>query len=51
LGKFSGDAGDGMRESEGKSFSTFDRDNDLSSERNCAQISKGGWWFDDCGTS
>ncbi|XP_062126106.1 angiopoietin-2-like [Drosophila sulfurigaster albostrigata] len=51
LGKFSGDAGDGMRESEGKSFSTFDRDNDLSSERNCAQISKGGWWFADCGTT
>ncbi|XP_034117730.2 angiopoietin-related protein 1-like [Drosophila albomicans] len=51
LGEFSGDAGDGMRESEGKSFSTFDRDNDLHFKSNCAQVSKGGWWFDDCGTT
>ncbi|XP_071790418.1 uncharacterized protein [Asterias amurensis] len=32
----------------GKPFSTYDRDNDGDSERNCAEESKGGWWFDGC---
>ncbi|XP_071789745.1 uncharacterized protein [Asterias amurensis] len=32
----------------GKPFSTYDRDNDGDSERNCARESNGGWWFDGC---
>ncbi|XP_071789740.1 uncharacterized protein [Asterias amurensis] len=31
-----------------KPFSTYDRDNDGDSERNCAEESNGGWWFDGC---
>ena len=26
-------------------FSTYDRDQDLSSTRNCASIEGGGWWY------
>ncbi|XP_033627008.1 fibrinogen gamma chain-like [Asterias rubens] len=33
----------------GKPFSTYDRDNDGDAGRNCAEESKGGWWFDGCG--
>ncbi len=32
----------------GTSLSTYDRDSDGDSERNCAGESKGGWWFDGC---
>lgn len=28
-------------------FTTYDRDNDASSD-NCANIYKGGWWFNKC---
>ncbi|XP_034486604.1 angiopoietin-related protein 4-like [Drosophila innubila] len=51
LGLYSGDAGDGMRESEGLKFSTFDRDNDLTENSNCAKDSGGAWWFTDCGVT
>ncbi|KAM8704232.1 hypothetical protein ACLKA7_008776 [Drosophila subpalustris] len=49
LGSYSGDAGDGMRGIEGLKFSTFDRDNDLLEDDNCAADSMGAWWFSDCG--
>ncbi|XP_059179593.1 angiopoietin-4-like [Physella acuta] len=29
-------------------FSTIDRENDMDSNRNCAQIFKGGWWYNYC---
>ena len=32
----------------GKPFSTYDRDNDGDEGINCAEESKGGWWFDGC---
>ena len=35
----------------GRSFSTFDKDNDRSAKRNCAQVYKGGWWYDACHSS
>ncbi|KAI0224940.1 Ryncolin-1, partial [Lamellibrachia satsuma] len=30
------------------SFSTKDRDNDLSDGGHCAKVYKGGWWYGDC---
>lgn len=47
LGKYTGDAGDGMGWHRGKSFSTFDRDNNAGNIRNCPDQFKGGWWFHD----
>ncbi|XP_070688045.1 angiopoietin-related protein 4-like [Pempheris klunzingeri] len=35
----------------GVPFSTADRDNDLASDINCAQLLSGGWWFSSCGES
>ncbi|XP_019953829.2 angiopoietin-related protein 4-like [Paralichthys olivaceus] len=35
----------------GVSFSTADRDNDLSEDVNCAELLSGGWWFSGCGES
>ncbi|EDV98380.1 GH23084 [Drosophila grimshawi] len=47
LGKYSGDAGDDLQYHEGEKFSTQDRDNDKS-VRNCAEFSRGAWWYHDC---
>ncbi|XP_011186662.2 angiopoietin-related protein 2-like [Zeugodacus cucurbitae] len=47
LSDYSGDAGDAFRLHRRLKFSTYDRDND-SDLRNCAQLFKGGWWFDEC---
>ena len=50
---YSGTAGDSIEHSigsanlSGMAFSTYDRDNDLYSS-NCAQTSKGGWWYNSC---
>ncbi|XP_030556373.1 fibrinogen-like protein 1 [Drosophila novamexicana] len=51
LGTYSGDAGDGLRESLNQKFSTFDRDNDQVEDVNCAKDAKGGWWLTECGKS
>ena len=32
----------------GMYFSTKDRDNDGSRLRDCAQLQKGGWWYNEC---
>ncbi|XP_017967838.1 ryncolin-4-like [Drosophila navojoa] len=51
LGEYSGDAGDGLRESLNQKFSTFDRDNDLLHDVNCSKDASGGWWQTNCGKS
>ena len=38
---------DEMAQHNGMMFSTYDRDND-NSNRNCASVNKGGWWYTDC---
>ncbi|XP_011186660.2 ficolin-1-like [Zeugodacus cucurbitae] len=48
LGKYSGSAGDSLSYHLGMKFSSYDRDNDKSNTRNCAQTYYGGWWFNDC---
>ncbi|XP_062135542.1 angiopoietin-related protein 1-like isoform X2 [Drosophila sulfurigaster albostrigata] len=56
LGEFSGDEdaelwrGDNLRWHEGLKFSTFDNENDLWNKE-CAQIHKGGWWYNHCTAS
>jgi hypothetical protein len=45
-----GTAGDSLSPHFGRSFSTFDEDNDISGV-NCAQLYKGGWWYGACHTS
>ena len=47
LSNYRGTIGDGMAKSNGKPFSTMDRDHDAS-RVNCAGISKGPWWHYDC---
>jgi hypothetical protein len=48
LGYYSGDAGDPLSEHHvGRPFSTYDRDHDSSSYRNCAAEHRGGWWYTD----
>nr|XP_036675437.1 fibrinogen-like protein A [Drosophila suzukii] len=49
LGTYYGTAGDSLRYHEGTKFSTFDSDND--NKNNCAIITKGGWWYHNCGES
>jgi len=47
-----GNAGDSMYSHNGLPFSTFDVDNDNRegefSERSCARLYKGGWWYGNC---
>ena len=40
--------GDSLSVHSGKKFSTFDKDNDGTERRNCAQDFNSGWWFDAC---
>ncbi|CAL4161714.1 unnamed protein product, partial [Meganyctiphanes norvegica] len=42
---YSGDAGDALQRHNGMGFTTFDADNDLAVEDNCAVKYKGGWWY------
>lgn len=35
----------------GAKFSTSDRDNDGTQQRNCASESESGWWFNDCAST
>ena len=45
-----GTAGDSLEYHNNAEFSTKDKDNDISSSRNCAALydAKGGWWFKSC---
>ena len=47
IGGYSGNAGDSFAIHNGMPFSTYDRDNDVSSV-NCAAIYEGAWWFEEC---
>ncbi|CAK8679897.1 unnamed protein product [Clavelina lepadiformis] len=48
VGGFSGNAGDGLRRLNGRPFSTYDRDNDGSSNTHCAVKYGGAWWYAAC---
>ncbi|KFM77347.1 Techylectin-5A, partial [Stegodyphus mimosarum] len=45
---YSGDAGDSMELSDGRTFSTKDRKTDEDVSEHCAMTRKSGWWFKDC---
>ena len=45
------DSGSGRDSLNGMAFSTYDRDNDLHGGLNCAQLWKGGWWYNACTNS
>ncbi|XP_062572855.1 ficolin-1-like [Saccostrea cucullata] len=47
----SGTAGDAMILSDGKGFTTKDRDNDIYDAKNCAEKHHGAWWYHMCGYS
>ena len=46
---YSGTAGDAMTIHDDLPFSTYDHDQDDSTDKNCAEVEKGAWWFADCG--
>ncbi len=45
---YSGNIGDALRKHNGMFFSTYDKDNDVILDVNCASTKKGGWWFKSC---
>ncbi|CAC5413293.1 Fibrinogen-like protein A,Ryncolin-4,Angiopoietin-related protein 7,Ficolin-3,Ficolin-1-B,Ficolin-2,Ryncolin-1,Tenascin-R,Fibrinogen-like protein 1,Ficolin-1,Fibrinogen C domain-containing protein 1-A,Tenascin-X,Tenascin-N,Ryncolin-3,Fibrinogen C domain-containing protein 1,Ryncolin-2,Angiopoietin-related protein 6,Techylectin-5B,Angiopoietin-related protein 2,Ficolin-1-A,Tenascin,Fibrinogen C domain-containing protein 1-B [Mytilus coruscus] len=48
VGGYSGSLGDSLKEVNGMSFTTKDRDYDHHSALNCANNNKGAWWYHDC---
>ncbi|XP_046861575.1 fibrinogen C domain-containing protein 1-like [Xenia sp. Carnegie-2017] len=48
LGKYSGNATDSLLYHKDMAFTTKDSDNDKERRGNCATISKGAWWYNDC---
>jgi len=49
VGGYSGNAGDGFRVHDRVMFTTYDRDNDRTTDRNCAVYNGGGFWYRTCG--
>ncbi|KFB50791.1 AGAP006914-PA-like protein [Anopheles sinensis] len=47
LGKYTGTAGDSLKEHKDLKFSTYDQDNDAGT-KNCAHRHHGAWWFRNC---
>ena len=47
IGGYQGDAGNAMALHNGQRFSAKDKDVDASSGK-CANVYKGGWWYEDC---
>lgn len=45
---YTGNAGDGLSYHHNQKFSTYDNDQDLSEEGNCADRFKSGWWHKHC---
>ncbi|KAK0061498.1 BpFREP12.12 [Biomphalaria pfeifferi] len=48
IGKYSGNAGDSLSFHNNMFFSTFDVDNDINSDSNCAEYYSAAWWYRDC---
>ncbi|CAC5403479.1 Fibrinogen-like protein A,Ryncolin-4,Angiopoietin-related protein 7,Angiopoietin-related protein 1,Ficolin-3,Ficolin-1-B,Techylectin-5A,Ficolin-2,Ryncolin-1,Tenascin-R,Fibrinogen-like protein 1,Angiopoietin-1,Fibrinogen C domain-containing protein 1-A,Tenascin-N,Ryncolin-3,Tenascin,Fibroleukin,Fibrinogen C domain-containing protein 1,Techylectin-like protein,Ryncolin-2,Angiopoietin-related protein 6,Techylectin-5B,Angiopoietin-related protein 2,Angiopoietin-2,Microfibril-associated glycoprotein 4,Fibrinoge len=54
ISSYTGTAGDSLYHTihnhigNGVKFSTFDRDNDINTNSNCAQQFSGAWWYIDC---
>ncbi|KAK0065289.1 BpFREP12.5 [Biomphalaria pfeifferi] len=48
IGDYSGNAGNDLSYLNNMFFSTFDRDNDISSVYNCAESCSGAWWYTSC---
>ncbi|XP_034666112.1 ficolin-1-like [Drosophila subobscura] len=48
LGRFIGDAGDSLNVHRNQKFTTYDRDNDVKANLNCAVEYMGAWWHKDC---
>ncbi|XP_050092561.1 ficolin-2-like [Anopheles aquasalis] len=48
LGTYSGTAGDSISHNKRMKFTTKDRDNDLLGDTQCAQLTAGAWWHNDC---
>ncbi|XP_059166251.1 fibrinogen alpha chain-like [Physella acuta] len=49
LGSFIGNVTNSLtKTNNNQKFSTYDRDNDIDSTRNCAKVFLGGWWYKNC---
>lgn len=48
LGSYTGTAGNSLSYHVGSYFSTYDKDNDIHSDVNCASETRGGWWHKYC---
>jgi len=48
IANYTGNAGDGLGQSNGMRWTTYDKQNDQNGEENCAQLYRGAWWYKDC---